>query len=127
MPAGFSRYILISFVLSLLCASFACLAASKGILVLSPTFRYAPLLFFFLLSCALHYYLLRSTEGRPQRFVTAFMGVQALKMFVHLLVMTIVGFVFPAIAVHFIILYAVYYLSFTVVETTSLMRLFLKK
>ena len=55
------------------------------------------------------------------------MGVQALKMFVHLLVMTIVGFVFPAIAVHFIILYAVYYLLFTVVETTSLMRLFLKK
>jgi hypothetical protein len=52
------------------------------------------------------------------------MGVQALKMFVHLMVMTIVGFIFPIIAVQFILVYACYYLSFTLVETISLMRIF---
>ncbi len=127
MPAGFLRYVSISFFLSILCASIAGTLASKGILNLNPTFRYLPLAFFFVLSCTLHFFLIRSIEGRPQRFVTAFMGVQALKMFVHLFIMLIVGFLFPKIAVHFIILYAVYYLAFTLVETISLMRLFLKK
>jgi hypothetical protein len=127
MPAGFSRYIITALLLSLICAALSGWAASAGFLNLSPAFRYSPLLFFFLLSVSLHYYLIRSTEGRPQKFVTAFMGVQALKMFVHLMAMVIAGILFPKIAVHFILVYAVYYLAFTVVETISLMRLFSKK
>ncbi len=127
MPAGFSRYLLIALMLCLLCGGFASLAVLNGFLLLSFAFIYVPLIFFFLLSVSLHYFLIRSTEGRPQQFVTSFMGVQAIKMFVHLMVMVVIGLFFPKIAVHFIILYAVYYLAFTVVETISLMRLFAKK
>ena len=108
------------------CALFAGFASYFSFVKLPPIALFLPIAFFVALSVLLHIYLLKSTEGRPQRFVTAFMGVQAIKMFVHLMTMTIVGFLFQNIAVHFILVYAFYYLLFTLVETISLMRLFIK-
>jgi hypothetical protein len=108
------------------CALLAGFASYFSFVKLPPIALFLPIAFFVALSVLLHIYLLKSTEGRPQRFVTAFMGVQAIKMFVHLMTMTIVGFLFQNIAVHFILVYAFYYLLFTLVETISLMRLFIK-
>ena len=109
-----------------LCAIVAGFASYFSFVKLPPIALFLPIAFFVALSVLLHIYLLKSNEGRPQRFVTAFMGVQAIKMFVHLMTMTIVGFLFQNIAVHFILVYAFYYLLFTLVETISLMRLFIK-
>jgi len=126
MSKSIPQFFWIALFLGVLCAILAGLASYFSIVTLPPTALFLPIAFFVTLSVLLHIYLLKSTEGRPQRFVTAFMGVQAIKMFVHLMTMTVVGFLIPNIAVHFILVYAFYYLAFTLVETISLMRLFVK-
>ena len=126
MSKSIPKFFWIALSLGVLCALLAEFASYFSFVKLPPTALFLPIAFFVGLSVLLHIYLVKSTEGRPQRFVTAFMGVQALKMFVHLMTMTIVGYLFPIIAVHFILVYAFYYLAFTLVETISLMRLFIK-
>ena len=124
MSKNLFRFVWVILSLCILLGSLAGLASHFSIIQLPFTSIYLPLFFFVVFSITLHFFLLKSTEGRPQRFVTTFMGVQALKMFVHLMVMTVVGFIFPIIAVQFILVYACYYLAFTLVETISLMRIF---
>jgi hypothetical protein len=126
MSKSIPKFFWIALSLGVLCALLAGLASYFSFVKLPPAALFLPIAFFVVLSVLLHIYLLKSTEGRPQRFVTAFMGVQAIKMFVHLMTMTVVGFLIPNIAVHFILVYAFYYLVFTLVETISLMRLFVK-
>jgi hypothetical protein len=126
MSKSIPKFFWIALSLGVLCATLAGLASYFSFVKLPNIALFLPIAFFVSLSVLLHLYLLKSTEGRPQRFVTAFMGVQAIKMFVHLMTMTIVGFLIPNIAVHFILVYAFYYLAFTLVETISLMRLFVK-
>jgi len=126
MSKSISKFIWLALSLGIFCGALAGLASYFSIVHLTTTALYLPIAFFVVLSVFLHIYLLKSTEGRPQRFVTAFMGVQAFKMFIHLMTMTVVGFLMPNIAVHFILVYAFYYLAFTLVETISLMRLFIK-
>ena len=126
MSNSIPKFFWIALSLGILCALLAGFASYLSFIKLPHIAIFLPIAFFVALSVLLHIYLLKSTEGRPQRFVTAFMGVQAFKMFVHLMTMTIVGFLFQNIAVHFILVYAFYYLAFTLVETISLMRLFIK-
>jgi hypothetical protein len=126
MSKSIPKFFWIALSLGALCAILAGLAKYFSFVKLPNIALFLPIAFFVALSVMLHIYLLKSTEGRPQRFVTAFMGVQAIKMFVHLTTMTVVGFFIPNIAVHFILVYAFYYLAFTLVETISLMRLFVK-
>ena len=126
MSKSIPKFFWTALFLGSLCALFAGFASYFSFVKLPPIALFLPIAFFVALSVLLHIYLLKSTEGRPQQFVTAFMGVQAIKMFVHLMTMTIVGFLFQNIAVHFILVYAFYYLLFTLVETISLMRLFIK-
>jgi hypothetical protein len=126
MSKSIPKFFWIALSLGALCATLAELASYFSLVKLPNIALFLPIAFFVALSVMLHIYLLKSTEGRPQRFVTAFMGVQAIKMFVHLMTMTVVGFLIPNIAVHFILVYAFYYLAFTLVETISLMRLFVK-
>jgi hypothetical protein len=126
MSKSIPQFFWIALSLGALCAILAGLASYFSFVKLPNIALFLPIAFFVALSVMLHIYLLKSTEGRPQRFVTAFMGVQAIKMFVHLMTMTVVGFLIPNIAVHFILVYAFYYLAFTLVETISLMRLFVK-
>jgi hypothetical protein len=126
MSKSISKFFGLALCLGLFCAALAGLASYLSFVKLPPIALYLPIAFFVVISVLLHFYLLKSTVGRPQRFVTAFMGVQAIKMFLHLMTMTIVGFLMPNIAVHFILVYAFYYLAFTLVETISLMRLFIK-
>jgi hypothetical protein len=114
----------------LLC--FTCLLAGWGLditgkIVMAKAFWIAPALFFPILSSIIHYFLLKTTEGKPQQFVTAYIGLLSLKMFVHLVVIVGVAFSFPEYAVQFILLYSGFYLLFTAAETVSLFKVFYKK
>jgi len=120
LPAGFLRFTFRMLLLSLVCLVSAWVLMNAGFLRLPFSFAIGPVLLFFLLGQTLHYFFLKSLEGRPQQFVNTFMGGQALKMFVHLLVLVAVSFAFPDKAIHFILLYAVYYLVFTVAEVIGL-------
>ena len=126
MSKSIPKFFWIAISLGIICALLVGFASYLSFVKLPPIALFLPIAFFVALSVLFHIYLLNSTKGRPQRFITAFMGVQAIKMFVHLMTMTIVGFLFQNIAVHFILVYAFYYLAFTLVETISLMRLFIK-
>lgn len=121
VPAGFTQFAVRLFILSLICAGGAYLCMSAGLLQLPPVFAYLPVLLFFTLSTIMQFFLLRAVKGRPQLFVTMFMGLQALKMFIHLVVLVAVAFGNRPIAIHFILMYAVYYLVYTVAEVLGLM------
>jgi len=119
-------FILLAFS-TILCWALVELAVSQGIIDLPAVFRNTPLLFIALFNVGMHLILMSSAKGRPQLFVNYFIGRLSLKMFVHLIVMVAVAFMFPDKAVHFILLYAVYYLTFTAIETAYLFRYFTAK
>jgi hypothetical protein len=120
LPSGYLRFTVKMLLLSLGCSIMAVVLLKNGIIRLSGVFALGPVALFFLLSQILHYFFLKALQGRPQQFINAFMGGQALKMFIHLMVLTLVSFGFPQMAIHFIILYAVYYLLFTIAEVAGL-------
>jgi len=55
------------------------------------------------------------------------MGLLSLKMFLHLIIIVAVGLTFREYAVQFVLLYAGFYLLYTVAETVSLFKVFYKK
>ncbi len=120
LPAGFLRFTFRMAVLSLFCVGVSAALLQTGTLKLPGVFAFSPVLLFFLLGQTLHYFFLRALAGRPQQFINAFMGGQALKMFVHLMVLVLVSFSFPDKAIHFILMYAVYYLVFTIAEVIGI-------
>jgi len=121
--SGLTGYILKVVLLVIIGTGLTEALASTGRLQPDLIFRLIPPFLFGIFSVVFHKVLLDAIAGRPQRFVSVFMGLTGLKMFVHLLVMLAVAFLYPEIAVHFIALYAVYYLVFTVFEIVSLMPL----
>jgi hypothetical protein len=120
LPAGFLRFTLRMLLISTCCSVVIGIFLQMGVLRLSSLFAFSPLALFFLLGLTLHYYFLKSLNGRPQQFINTFMAGQALKMLIHLLVLVLVSFAFPESAIHFILLYAVCYLVFTVAEVVEL-------
>jgi mannose/fructose/N-acetylgalactosamine-specific phosphotransferase system component IIC len=78
-------------VISLLCAGISGKAAVEGLLPLSPLMRYLPILLFWAISMITHRMILNAQKGRPAQFINTFIGTQALKMFVHMLVMVTVA------------------------------------
>lgn len=122
-----NRYILTMILISALCAGLAFFGLQAGYHELPTAFWLGPPLFFLFTSVLIHFFLMNSVSGRPQRFVNMFIGMLSLKMFLHLIVILAVAFSFKMYAVPFIIVYALNYLLFTVAETISLFRLFYKK
>ena len=114
-------------VIALLCAGISGKASAEGILNLSPLMRYLPILLFWIVSLISHRMILNSQKGRPAQFINTFIGTQALKMLVHMLVMVTVAMLNESAAVPFISSYAILYLIFTVTEVISLMPLVRKK
>ena len=115
------------FVLFLVCLLAGWVLSTNHVINLPPAFWVGPALFFPIVSTLIHYFLMRTVEGKPSSFVTAHMGMLSLKMFLHLIVIVAVAFSFSEYAVQFILVYAGFYLLFTVAETVSLFKVFYKK
>jgi uncharacterized membrane protein len=122
-----SRYFIIMLTVCLVCLGISWAANDAGYINLPSSFMAAPPIFFLVSSAIIHYFLMRSTQGRPQQFVNVFIALLSLKMFMHLIILVAVAFSFPHYAVHFIIVYALYYLAFTAAETGTLLKAFYKK
>jgi len=101
--------------------------SANQIITLPTVFWLGAVLFFPISSSLIHFLLLKSVEGKPTRFVTAYMGLLSLKMFLHLIIIVAVGLTFREYAVQFVLLYAGFYLLYTVAETVSLFKVFYKK
>ncbi|MBL7776816.1 MAG: hypothetical protein JNK66_00825 [Chitinophagales bacterium] len=69
-----------------------------------------------------HLILLRSSQGKPNVFIRAFMGTMALKLLVYILIVAaflVVKYDEPrAVILHFL----VYYVCYTILETTLLLQ-----
>lgn len=69
-----------------------------------------------------HLILLRSSQGKPNAFIRAFMGTMALKLLVYILIVAVflaVKYDDPrAVVLHFL----VYYICYTILETTLLLQ-----
>jgi hypothetical protein len=123
MLPEFKRFLLKICLLSALIIILGLLASSKGILNLPFSFLVAPVLFFVFLSALMCFLLIKASKKSGSEFIRTFMALQALKMFIHLIIMTIFAFGYPLFAIHFIILYALIYLFFTIVELITLIPL----
>lgn len=120
-------YLTLMFVLFLVCLLIGWGLSANQIITLPTTFWLGAVLFFPISSSLIHFLLLKSVEGKPTRFVTAYMGLLSLKMFLHLIIIVAVGLTFSEYAVQFILIYAGFYLLYTVAETVSLFKVFYKK
>lgn len=120
-------YLSLMFVLMLVCLLAGWGLSTNHVITLPTAFWLGPALFFPVVSALIHYFLLRTVEGKPSSFITAHMGMLSLKMFLHLIIIVAVAFTFSAYAVQFILVYAGFYLLFTVAETVSLFKVFYKK
>ena len=127
MPKEFKRFLLKIILLSVLIISMSLIASNRGLLNLPVVLLVAPALFFLFLSALMNVFLIKSTQKSGSEFIRTFMAAQALKMLVHLIVMTIIAFGFPKFAIQFIVMYALIYLVFTVLELFTLMPLVSKK
>lgn len=114
-------------IISLLCAGISGKASAEGLLLLNPMMRYLPILLYWAVSVITHRMILNAQKGRSAQFINTFIGTQALKMFLHMIVMVTVAMLNPNVAVPFIASYAILYLIFTVTEVISLMPLVRKK
>jgi hypothetical protein len=114
-------------IIALLCAGISGKASAEGLLPLNPLMRYLPILLYWAVSVITHHMILNAQKGRPAQFINTFIGTQALKMFLHMIVMVTVAMLNETVAVPFIASYAILYLIFTVTEVISLMPLVRKK
>jgi hypothetical protein len=120
-------YLTLMFFLLLVCVIVGWVLSTNHLINLPTPFWLAPALFFPFVSSLIHYFLLRTVKGKPSSFVTAHMGMLSLKMFLHLIVIVAVAFSFSEYAFQFILVYAGFYLLYTVAETVSLFKVFYKK
>ena len=123
MTKEFRSYLFRISILSALAFIGVWMIQSKGLVNLPRTFVYGPVFFFMLLSLVLNLLLMKAAQKNAAVFIRTFLASQALKMFIHLIVMTAVAFIFPERAVHFIAVYAVLYMAFTVTELVTLLPL----
>ncbi len=127
MPPEFKRFLLNISVLSALIIGISFWASVKGILKLPSAFFITPALFFYFLSAFMCFFLMKASRKSGSEFIRTFMATQALKMFIHLIIMTVISFGFPSYAIQFITVYALSYLVYTVVELITLMPLAKRK
>jgi hypothetical protein len=82
-----------------------------------------PLWLFFILTTALiHYVLVKVDEKDPKRFVGAFMGITAIKLFGYLIIITVYGFLKKEAALGFTLWFLTLYLLYSGFEVVMLMK-----
>lgn len=79
-------------------------------------------LFFVVLTGLLHYVLLRSLKKNPKLFISYFMTLTGLKMFLYLIILTTYLFLFKEQAKSFVVSFLLFYLLFTAFEAIALFK-----
>jgi hypothetical protein len=81
------------------------------------------MLYFLVTGLSVHYILLKYHQEKPNRFITAYMGVVSAKLFVSLLAALVFGLIFRDIAAVVVVHFLVCYLAFTFLETVFMYRI----
>lgn len=80
------------------------------------------ILFFFAFTTIMHHYLLKSTEGRPQKFIFTFMLMTTVKLLMYLSIILIYVLLNKDDAVAFIGAFFLNYFVFTIFEIIEIMK-----
>jgi hypothetical protein len=78
--------------------------------------------FFILITGLLHYFFIKNLEKKPQQFITTFLGLTGLKLFLYLMIIVVYFLTNKKDAVSFILSFLFFYLVFTAFEVYSLLR-----
>lgn len=81
------------------------------------------ILFFLSFTILMHRYLLKSTEGKPKKFVFAFLMMTTIKILLYLGVILVYVLLNRADAVAFIIIFFINYFFFTGFELSVIMKM----
>lgn len=87
----------------------------------SPAFPFL-LAFFMLASIVVYYFMLKSIEKRPARFVNTFMLTTMAKLFIYLGAMITYALLNREEAMSFIVTFFIMYIVYTIVEVSALLR-----
>jgi hypothetical protein len=79
-------------------------------------------LFFILTTALIHYVLVKVDAKDPKRFVGAFMGITAIKLFGYLIIITVYGLLKKEAALGFTLWFLVLYLLYSGFEVVMLMK-----
>lgn len=111
----------LAFPLVVLITSFFCMGIQYLIFdsmeILWSSWHWFLYLYFPALSLLINYMLQKQIGGRPQTFVTVFMGSMVAKLFFSLMVLLLVIYTNPLIKISFAISFLSLYLIFTILNT----------
>ncbi len=82
--------------------------------------------FFTILTITFHFFIIKASKGRPQSFVTFYMGSTALRMMLCLIVIVAYRYFDKPNIIPFAIAFILHYFAFTIFEVTTLLRLYRK-
>jgi hypothetical protein len=87
--------------------------------LLSPTLPFV-IIYFYLITLAVHYFMVRSTRHSPRKFVSYFMLTTFLKFFIYVITVFVYAYFNREDLLPFVISFFVLYIFFTVFEVVSI-------
>lgn len=82
--------------------------------------------FFMVATALIHFLLIKASEKSPKKFITHFMAITGIKLFLYLIIVLIYVLLKGKAALGFIVLFLVFYLLYSVFEIVTLLRHFKK-
>jgi hypothetical protein len=79
-------------------------------------------IFFIIITGGLHYFFIKNLEKKPQQFVTTFLSLTGLKLFLYLMVIVVYFITNKKEATSFLLSFLFFYLTFTAFEVFSLLK-----
>lgn len=115
-----SSYFIKSSLLVITCIAVVLFLYNNSTIHLIPLLFLFPLALFYIFNNLIQSFLLKKNSGRPQAFVNGFLATLSIKMFLHLSVIFVFAFTLDTLAIEFVLLYASYYLLFTILDVIEL-------
>lgn len=81
------------------------------------------LLFFLVINFLCYWATVSANDGKPNRFITRFMGLTVARLFLFLIIIAVYAFTRKDDVVPFTILFFIYYLIFSIFEILAVLRL----
>lgn len=116
----FNRNLLILSILLAAITVTLLLTLPQGIISPAAPFALALIMIFTLL---MHKFLLKGLDGKPNRFINRFIGATGIKLLTYLIAITLYALLNKPDAVPFIVIFLVYYICFSILEITHLLKI----
>ena len=117
-----SRYLIFLFLFAIALDALLYLLTSLFPSLILNSFVFPISGYFFLLTAAFHYGLVRSSQGKPALFIRYYMAATSFKLLIHMMLLLILVVLNKAQLVPLVVTFLIFYLFFTVFEVTMAYR-----